>query len=61
MTFEEYDYITGEYYFKIDSTHSIIYVYKNNKEFGSIPNNYNREINKSEFTQLIHHYSEKYL
>lgn len=58
---KEFEYKTGDYLFKLDEEHSIITVFKNEREIDSIPNNYNRKINNGEFLQLVHHYTMKYV
>ncbi|MCE4051868.1 hypothetical protein [Bacillus sp. Au-Bac7] len=58
---EEFEYRTGDYFFKIDADHSVINVEKSERDYDSIPNNYNREITQGEFMQLVHHYTIEYV
>ncbi|WP_182103187.1 hypothetical protein [Niallia taxi] len=58
---EEFEYSIGDYFFKIDTDHSVIDVKKHDSDYGNIPNNYNREITKGEFLQLVHHYTLEYI
>ena len=58
---KEFECINGDYLFKLDDDHSSITVYKDDQEYDSIPNNYNRVINKGEFLELVHHYTMKYI
>ncbi len=58
---EEFEYSITDYSFKIDNEHAAINVKKYDRDYDNIPNNYNREISKAEFLQLVHHYTVKYV
>lgn len=61
LSMEEFEYRTGDYFFKIDAEHAAINVQKYERDYDNIPNNYNRELNKNEFMKLVHNYTIKYV